>query len=65
MHDSMGVHELLLLLAAALSIAAGSACGLLIGPAGNKPFSAVLGGAFAAVGTIPGLLAGYLVALFL
>jgi hypothetical protein len=54
-----------LVLSWAACIVGGVACGFLIGPNDNKSVSAVMGGALAGAGTIPGLAIGFLVGLLL
>ena len=51
--------SVLLLLASLVSVAAGMAGGVLIGPKDNKSTSALMGGALTAMATIPGLVIGF------
>ena len=53
----------LLLLASVVSIAAGAAGAVLIGPKDNKSISALMGAALTAIATLPGLVIGFAVGL--
>ena len=60
-HLTFASAVVLLLLASMVSIAAGIAGGVLIGPKDNKSTSALMGGALTAVAIVPGLVIGFTV----